>query len=101
MKRRSRFFSSKKPTSSRDWELPDNWKAFFDELRSQCDPFKKPQNAYSVYRIDPKDKKLQAIILNDPMLKQYILRAESYMVLIERAFIPDVKRILLKYGYIF
>ena len=82
-------------------ELPDNWKSFFDELRSQCDPFKKPKNAYSVYRIDPKDKKLQAIILNDPMLKQYILRAENYMVLIERASIPDVKRILLKYGYIF
>ena len=37
--------------------------------------------------------------MHDPNIKQYILRAEGYVVLIEQAHLNDVNNILKTYGY--
>lgn len=76
------------------------WQAFFDKLLQQADPLRTAGKSYLIRRINANDKALQQIILTDASLKQYILRAENYLLLIEQKHMDDVKKILRNYGYL-
>ena len=52
-----------------------------------------------VRRINPDDKRLQEIILTDKDLKKYIVRAENYIILMEKKHVDKVSQILRGYGY--
>lgn len=80
-------------------EPPQIWKDFFNAMLERTNALKKVRTSYITRSIDAKDKELQDIIMHDPKLKQYILRAEGYVVLIEQAHLSDVNNILKTYGY--
>ena len=80
-------------------EPPQIWADFFNAMLERTNALKKVKTSYITRSIDAKDKELQDIIMHDPNIKQYILRAESYVVLIEQAHLNDVNNILKTYGY--
>lgn len=80
-------------------EPPQIWVGFFNAMLERTNALKKVRTSYITRSIDAKDKELQDIIMHDPKLKQYILRAEGYVVLIEQAHLSDVNNILKTYGY--
>lgn len=80
-------------------EPPQIWAGFFNAMLERSNALKKVKTSYITRSIDAKDKELQDIIMHDPNIKQYILRAEGYVVLIEQAHLNDVNNILKTYGY--
>lgn len=80
-------------------EPPQIWAGFFNAMLERTNALKKVRTSYITRSIDAKDKELQDIIMHAPKLKQYILRAEGYVVLIEQAHLNDVNNILKTYGY--
>lgn len=80
-------------------EPPQIWAGFFNAMLERTNALKKVRTSYITRSIDAKDKELQDIIMHDPNIKQYILRAEGYVVLIEQAHLNDVNNILKTYGY--
>lgn len=80
-------------------EPPQIWADFFNAMLERSNALKKVRTSYITRSIDAKDKELQDIIMHDPNIKQYILRAEGYVVLIEQAHLNDVNNILKTYGY--
>lgn len=80
-------------------EPPQIWAGFFNAMLERSNALKKVRTSYITRSIDAKDKELQDIIMHDPKLKQYILRAEGYVMLIEQAHLNDVNNILKTYGY--
>lgn len=80
-------------------EPPQIWAGFFNAMLERSNALKKVRTSYITRSIDAKDKELQDIIMHDPNIKQYILRAEGYVVLIEQAHLNDVNNILKTYGY--
>ena len=81
-------------------KLPDVWEAFFTQLLKQCEPLSKAGSLFVIRRINADDKKLQEIILTDKELKEYIIRAENYLILIKQKDMDKVASILRKYGYL-
>lgn len=79
--------------------LPQVWNDFFEDLLMRCDAFSTAGKAYTIRRINKKDKRLQEIILTDERLKSCILRAEGYLILIEQKRMPEVIKIMHEYGY--
>lgn len=80
-------------------EPPQIWAGFFNAMLERSNALKKVRTSYITRSIDAKDKELQDIIMHDPNIKQYILRAEGYVVLIEQAHLSDVNNKLKTYGY--
>lgn len=80
-------------------EPPQIWADFFNAMLERSNALKKVKTNYITRSIDAKDKELQDIIMHNPNIKQYILRAEGYVVLIEQAHLNDVNNILKTYGY--
>lgn len=80
-------------------EPPQIWADFFNAMLERTNALKKVKTNYITRSIDAKDKELQDIIMHAPNIKQYILRAEGYVVLIEQAHLSDVNNILKTYGY--
>ncbi|WP_444367111.1 hypothetical protein [Prevotellamassilia timonensis] len=80
-------------------EPPQIWAGFFNAMLERTNALKKVKTSYITRSIDAKDKELQDIIMHDPKLKQYILRAEGYVMLIEQVHLSDVNNILKTYGY--
>ncbi len=76
------------------------WEDFFETMRQQCQPLGTAGKSYTIRRISKDNKRLQEIIMTDERLKQYIVRAENYLILIENKNMSEVVRILRDYGYI-
>lgn len=80
-------------------EMPLNWLEFFDEFKRKFDSIERTDD-YIVYKI-PEDKELIDIILNDKKIREHILKAEQYHILIEKAKLESFKKLLGEYGYYF
>lgn len=81
-------------------ELPPVWEAFFDQLARKCKLLTKPKKKYQLLQLPPADKELQRIVLGDPTVRQYTLKAENYHILIEQENLKKVCDALKKYGYL-
>ena len=81
-------------------DLPEVWETFFAELLNRCNPLLNVRSKYVVRRINSDDKRLQEIILTDKELKEYIVRAENYIILMEQKNMDKVSHILRRYGYL-
>ena len=81
-------------------EPPANWEQFFKELKKRCKPMKAPQKKYSLLQIPADNKELQRIILSDPIVKKYSLKAEGFILLVETNNKGRVAEALKKYGYL-
>ena len=81
-------------------EPPANWEQFFKELENRCKPMKAPQKKYTLLQIPAGNKELQRIILTDPTIRKYSLKAEGFILLVETNNKGKVVEALKKYGYL-
>lgn len=81
-------------------DLPDNWAQFFKDIKKRCKPMKAPKKKYSLLQIPTDDKELQHIILTDPTIRKYTLKAEGFILLVETIYKSKVEEVLKKYGYL-
>ena len=56
--------------------------------------------AYRHYTIDPENRELQQLITNDPVLRQLVIRAEGYRILVKLDDIRKFENQLKKHGYL-
>lgn len=81
-------------------DLPDNWVQFFKDIKKRCKPMKAPKKKYSLLQIPTDDKELQHIILTEPTIRKYTLKAEGFILLVETNYKSKVVEALKKYGYL-
>lgn len=81
-------------------DLPDNWTQFFKDIKKRCKPMKAPKNKYTLLQIPVDDKELQHIILSDPIIRKYTLKAEGFILLVDTNYKSRVVEALKKYGYL-
>lgn len=81
-------------------DLPVNWKQFFKDIKKRCKPMKTPKNKYTLLQIPADDKELQHIILTDPIIRKYTLKAEGFILLVDTNYKSRVVEALKKYGYL-
>jgi len=77
--------------------LPQVWETFFDELRSKVNCLTH-ESDIKVFKVK-QDKEFFKILATESKLKEYILKAEGFYILIKEENVCKVKTILLKYGY--
>lgn len=77
------------------------WEEFFKSVKAKCNPLTPvSRDKYKVYRIAPSNKELLHILSSDEKLRKLIVRAEGYMVLIDKKNIDDVVKRLKTFGYL-
>ncbi len=81
-------------------KLPPLWKEFFKTLLQHCHPLQEDSTAYRHYTIDPENRELQQLITNDPVLRQLVIRAEGYRILVKLDDIRKFENQLKKHGYL-
>ena len=81
-------------------EPPANWEQFFKDMEDRCKLLKAPQKKYSLLQIPSDQKDLQRILLNDPVIRKYSLKAEGFILLVETSNKGKVVDALKKYGYL-
>ena len=81
-------------------EPPANWEEFFKDVKSRCNPMNISKKRYIVMEIPSINKDLQRIILSDPIIRKYSVKAEGYLLLIEVGNRGKVAEALKKYGYL-
>lgn len=77
-----------------------NWKAFFKQMLDRSNPMLKPKKKYLLLQLPAENKELQRIVLSDPNIRKYILKAEDYHILVEQDNYKKFCDILKKYGYL-
>lgn len=80
-------------------EIPNNWKDFFDEYIRKFDSIKIVSN-YVVFKL-PEDKELIDLILNNSKIRELVLKAEDYHLLVDNKNIEKFKKLLGETGYYF
>lgn len=76
------------------------WKQFFTEVRRRIHPFQRVAKTYTLAQIPADNKELQRILLTDPVIRKYTLKAEGYLLLIETKQQEKVRERLKTYGYL-
>lgn len=80
-------------------EIPNNWKEFFDEYIRKFDSIKVVSN-YTVFKL-PEDKELIDLVLNNSKIRELVLKAEDYHLLVDDKNIEKFKKLLGETGYYF
>ncbi len=82
-------------------DMPEVWNEFFTSLISKCNPLTRIlQTRYTLYKVNKDDKELIRLLVTDEFLKSHMLRAEGYILLIEKKSVADVIKRLKQFGYI-
>lgn len=81
-------------------ELPPLWKDFFDQLLQHCHPLKKDTTAYHHFTIQPDDSEFIRLVTTDEKLRQLVIRAEDYRILVKGADLAKFEERLKKHGYL-
>lgn len=82
-------------------DLPENWKQFFSTLSRQASPMSKiPESRFFIYQVSAADKGLQRLVSTDPVLRQYVVRAENYILLVKADRQKEVTERLKEFGYL-
>lgn len=79
--------------------LPSVWEAFFASLISQSTIFKQ-DTQWMVFKLPTDNPTLQHLIARDPVLKNMILKAEQYHVMVSKFDLPQFKNRLKELGYL-
>jgi len=77
---------------------PQVWLDFFDRVLARVHPLT-PQEALKVFKLSP-DKELIHLVATDSILKQYILKADDFHIIVEQNNFPKVKQRLESLGYL-
>lgn len=82
-------------------DCPKVWDDFFKSMKSKCKPltpFKRDE--YAVYKVQSENRELQRLLSTDEVLRQHVVRAEGYIILIRKDDKQKVVDRLKKFGYL-
>ncbi len=79
-------------------ELPPIWENFFTELRQKIDPLEE-LSEIRIFKIPPDNDKLIHLVARDSELKQSVIKAEGYHLLIPKENYNKFKKRLQEFGY--
>jgi hypothetical protein len=77
---------------------PKIWLDFFEEVLTKVNPIQKKTD-FGVYQIKT-DKELIELLVEDEVLKKYILKVENSNIAINNNDLPDIKKRLEEFGYL-
>lgn len=81
-------------------KLPNVWQNFFKEMKNRIHPLEEIASYdYEIYKLDPENKDLLNLLTTDPTLRNIIIRAENFMILVPRNHKSTFKNRLKKFGY--
>lgn len=75
------------------------WEKFFNGLKRKASAVVQSTGQYLLFEVAKDDPELHKLITTDPRLRGKVLRAEGYMVLVERTLMPLFKMVLKEHGY--
>lgn len=81
-------------------DLPPLWKQFFDSLLQHCHPLKKDATSYQHYVVEPDNTDLIRLLTSDEKLRQLVVRAEGYRILVRVADQAKFESRLKQFGYL-
>ncbi len=81
-------------------ELPPLWEQFFQSLLQHCHPLKEDKTTYKHYTLQPDNRDLIQLITTDPVLREIIIRAEGYRILVKIEDLRKFETQLKKHGYL-
>ena len=79
---------------------PAVWTRFFEDIVAHCDSLQPAETSYKIMRISPDDHDLQRLLLTEPSVRQYVLKAENYMILVKSEEYKLFTTTLRKFGYL-
>jgi hypothetical protein len=79
---------------------PQVWKQFMGDVAKRCNPFGVPEDNYVLITIPPDATDLQRLVLTVPSIRQYVLKAENYMLLVKEDDLDKLSAAMKKYGYL-
>ena len=81
-------------------ELPPLWQQFFQSLLQHCHPLTEDKIAYKRYTIDPQNRDLGQLITTDPVLREIVIRAEGFRIMVKNDDLKKFETQLKKHGYL-
>lgn len=81
-------------------ELPPLWEQFFKTLLQHCHPLKEDKTGYKRYSLDPENRDLIQLVTTDPVLRQIVIRAEGFRILVKNDDLTKFETQLKKHGYL-
>lgn len=81
-------------------DLPPLWEQFFKSLLQHCHPLKEDKTAYKRYTLDPENRDLVQLVTTDPALRQLVIRAEGYRIMVKQEDLKKFETQLKKHGYL-
>ena len=81
-------------------ELPPLWQQFFKALLQHCHPLKEDKTSYKRYTLDPENRDLIQLVTTDPVLRQLVIRAEGYRIMVKNDDLKKFETQLKKHGYL-
>jgi hypothetical protein len=81
-------------------DIPPLWEQFFQSLLQHCHPLIEDKTAYKRYTLDPQNRDLIQLITTDPVLRQLVIRAEGYRILVKQEDLKKFETQLKKHGYL-
>lgn len=80
---------------------PKIWEDFFTQIRQQATAWKHLSSYnYQLFQLPKGDPQLMRILSSDPLLRQYIKRAEDYILIVDASHFYEVQKRLKEYGYL-
>ncbi len=81
-------------------DLPPLWEQFFNLLLQHIHPLKEDITPYKHFTLQPDDRELISLITSDPVLRQIVIRAEGYRIMVKTGDMKKFTDRLKKHGYL-
>jgi len=81
-------------------ELPPLWEQFFQQLLQHCHPLKEDRTGYKRYILSANNRDLIQLMTTDPVLRQIVVRAEGYRIMVKNDDLKKFETQLKKHGYL-
>jgi hypothetical protein len=80
-------------------ELPPNWQAFLKDIQNKVNPFESVDE-FQAFKIPPDNKALIQLIAQDPIIKNLVIKAEGFIILIPKGHYAAFRRRMQEFGYL-
>jgi hypothetical protein len=80
-------------------DLPANWKTFFSILDKKIHPLT-PIEEVLVFKIPNDDPELIKLLIQNPIIKKLLIKAEDYQIIVTKKDYPTLKTKLKAFGYL-
>ncbi len=78
---------------------PRIWETFFEEIIKNADPFTPEADDFYIFSVKKNNRSLIEKLFKDPYLKNHIIKAEDYRLLVKKKYYKSVRARLLELGY--